>query len=150
MKYDREDFKVSFYGEPTFYVNKETGKITCTIFAYVNTPHPTERGNNVFVPGFVVKETATAKCADGDTFDINRGKRIALAKAENKVYHTATKKIEKAVENYRFIVTAFDMFDVKSYSCQAHNIDYIDTLSMPAHVNYRETVDEPRRGVEIK
>ena len=78
MGFNRSDIKVSFNNEGTkFYVNEEKGTVVCSVEAYLLVP--TNWDSCVVVPGARIIEKGIAKCAPpGDTFDVERGKRMRL------------------------------------------------------------------------
>jgi hypothetical protein len=107
---------------------------------------PRDFNSCVFINPYVIKETATAKCADGDVFDIERGKRIALAKAENKVYLAAVRLLDEHMKHIANIVNAYNKFNDKAYHTCAHNDDYISSLSYEAHPRYVKELKPLKRG----
>ena len=145
MGFNRSDIKVSFNNDKTrFYVNEEKGTVVCVVEAVVKTPINWE--SCVLVPNTFLTERGTAKCAPGDTFDVERGKRIALARAENNAYLAALKHIDKYMADIAFIVKAYEEFNDKAYHACAHNEDYIDSLSYEAHPNYKKDLTQLKRG----
>ena len=145
MGFNRSDIKVSFVNDGTrFYVNEEKGTVVCSVEAYLLVP--TNWDSCVVVPSAHFTEKGIAKCAPGDTFDVERGKRIALARAENKAYLSALKHLDTFMEQIGFIVNAYEEFNDKAYHACAHNEDYIDSLSYEAHPNYKKDLTQLKRG----
>lgn len=148
MKVSGENFKVSYADNSArFFVNEEKRTVAC------------ELTGALLIPGNVgiffdwpfdrdVTVTAVARCSKNDTFDVNRGKRIALAKAENKIYLQSLRLINEASKGAEDLLSARDRFTEKAYACCAHNEEYIDSVSYPQHPNYKATVTEPKRGRE--
>ena len=92
--------KISFYDEPEFYVNEEKGVVTCKIRGIMQLPFLYVYDGLIDAnQEQVIEGIGVAKCSGNDKFDVNRGKRIALAKAENKAYKAApAKKTEEKKE----------------------------------------------------
>ena len=89
------------------------------------------------VPDFMVTEmmkftsfevTGVAICSDDDTFDLNKGKLIASAKAENEAYRVARNMLKTMLQQYEnFLIgvrSQLDMFE----SFSKHNNDFIERV----------------------
>lgn len=146
--YNRETIKLSYCGEPEFFINEKKRTVTCKLVANLIGPEYHVWGEIQF-DGDILKASATARCHKDDVFDIERGKRIALSKAENELYSKASMYVSDVAEKLDFIRTACNDFFKKSIMCQAHNIDYIDSLSVPAHPRYNKDVLPRKKGVEV-
>ena len=145
MGFNRSDIKISFNNEGTkFYVNEEKGTVVCSVEACLLVP--TDWNSCVYVPDIHLTEKGIAKCAPEDTFDVERGKRIALARAENKVYLSALKHLDKSMEQIAVIVNAYGDFNDKAYRACAHNEDYIESLSYEAHPKYKKNLTPLKKG----
>jgi len=127
MKLSRNEIKLSFE-EPRFYVDEENRIVKCKVFFTMLTPQ-TYDGNIAFptLPRTCV--TAKAVCCPEDPFDSVTGKKIALAKAENKAYDLALRTVAKEVDKIMTVSMILNDFINKAYHCNAHNIEYIDVLS---------------------
>ena len=137
MGYNRTDFKLSFdHDETKFFVNEEKGTVVCLVRGLLKVPVDWDK--HFFVEPCVIVERGTAKCSGEDVFDVERGKRIALAKAENKAYITALRHLETYYNEMSFLMTAMEEFEDKTYRCCAHNEDFIESLSYEAHPNYKK------------
>ena len=148
MKISGENFKVSYADNSAkFFVNEEKRTVACELTGALTIPEEVEDFFEC-ASWEVITVTAVARCSKNDTFDVNRGKRIALAKAENKVYLQALRLINEASEGAEDLLSARDRFAQKAYACCAHNEEYIDSISYPQHPNYKATVTEPKRGRE--
>lgn len=148
--YNRNAIKVSF-NEPEFYINEKKRTVTCRLEGFLNGPQDNAASwtEEIDFPSTMLTTSTTARCHKDDTFDVERGKRIALSKAENDIYSMATLEVSKVAEKLDFLRTACNEFAAKSIRCQAHNIDYIDSLSMPAHPRYNNNVLPRKKGVEV-
>ena len=145
MGYNRTDIKIKFHSDRTkFFVNEEKRTVACVVEGALHTPYDWDR--SVIIPNATITERAIAKCAPEDTFDVERGKRIALARAENKVYMSALKHLDKYMADVMFFLNAYEMFTDKAYHACAHNEDYIESLSFEAHPNYRKDLTPMKKG----
>ena len=164
MSYNRENFKISFKGERVnddvqtndkfsvtdqlndtqFFVNEKKGTVVCVLEGYLNVPTTTT--DILYLPERIFKGVGVAKCADDDVFDVERGKRIALAKAENRIYISAMRYINATTERLVKVLCAFDDFSEKGYHTCAHNEDYISSLSYEAHPRYVKELKPLKRG----
>lgn len=145
MAFTRNDFKISFDGESTeFFVNEKKGTVVCVLTGILDTPK--DYDESIWIPNKFFKEKGIAKCVDGDVFDVERGKRIALAKAENRMYISALRYIENCVKPYEFVFNAFEKFTDKAYHTCAHNDEYICSLSYEAHPRYVKDLKPLKRG----
>ena len=141
--YERNDFKLSFFKEDTeFYVNEKKKTVACTIVGRLNTPCEFSFHNKVpfVVPSEMFATTGIAKCSNGDVFDIERGKRIALAKAENKAYRKASRHLFELQKHLSFLSSCIDKFLSKSFHQCSHNDDFIQTISDTNHPEYKEKI----------
>ena len=151
--YSKDVVKISYDGEPLFYINERKRTVTCVLRGTLRGPEY-YNGNFIDWDGVSfndkrISATETARCHKDDAFDVERGKRIALSKAENALYTKATLEVSKTIEQLDFIRDACDKFVIKAFNCQAHNFDYIDSLTMPAHPKYNDGPLSPKKGVEV-
>lgn len=122
MKY-RENFKLTYYGQPTYEVFNENKGVKCHLTVKIVTPDSLNA--NKIMDTTIITANGYAKCDDKDTFNIETGKRIALARAESLAYHKAEVLINKCViDAYNFIDSA-ERFENKSNYVQSHNKSYI-------------------------
>ena len=87
--------KVSFY-DTTYYINEEKKTVTCKTY-YTITGNQRDLikymayiTNNP-IDTLVSYSVATAHLSDGDTWDVEVGKKVARAKAETKAYECIAK-----------------------------------------------------------
>ena len=71
----------------------------------------------------VIKTVVFAK--NGDKFDVNVGKKVALAKAENKAYSYVENWMMLAHKEVVKTVRAMKDFKDKAEKVKAHNVEYI-------------------------
>lgn len=137
MSYDRKDFKLRFSNENTkFFINEKKGVITCVLESELVCPYSYD--SMFFIPSRNFKSVGIAKCNAEDVFNENRGKRIALAKAENKAYMEAFSYLSEKFDELLFLTNSIQNFNEKMFKCCAHNEDYIDSLSYEAHPKYKK------------
>ena len=72
-----------------------------------------------------LKVKAAVHCKGEDTFDIQKGKKIALAKAENKVEHKVMSILKTAETSLVSMVLAIKQRAIDSKKNIEHNIEYI-------------------------
>lgn len=118
--------------EPEFFVNEFEKTVVCKLGGIMCLPIGLNEiwlwGKTGFYPNHSV--IAVAKCSPEDTFDVDKGKRIALAKAEIKIYKYFDKGICKLVNDYtkklKPILGEFDFFNEQFIK---GNERYIDRVS---------------------
>lgn len=114
-----ENFKLQFI-DKRFMVNKEKGIVTCflpTILHSVDGVFP--------IP---VTGVGIARLKDGDVFDEEIGKKIALTKAENNAYRKASTKVTRRLNEYIALANKCGDFIEKSDGVIEHNIKYINRI----------------------
>lgn len=143
--YERGNIKVSYFDDPVFYINEPKRTVTCKLSARTFVPEENYFSGEAVVSmrPFTISEIATAKCHKNDTFDVERGKKIALAKAKSAVYLSAVHGVQKQIEQMNYLINAAEKFVDKGYRCIAVNEDYVDKLSMPGHPEYIKVIDKP-------
>jgi len=150
--YSRTNIKLSMT-EPMYYINEKKRTVTCKLNGFLDGP---VEGNcwltmgDINFPHKQYETTTTAYCHENDRFDIERGKRIALSKAENELYNQAALEVSSVMDKIDFLREACKDFFNKALKCQAHNIDYIDSLSMPAHPKYEDGELPEKRGLIVE
>ena len=87
--------KLSFVGEPIFYVNEKKKSTTCKLIAHIKAPSDMVANllciKELIIDDFVV--TATVTLQEGDEWDSNKGRLLAYAKAKKKAYMRARRDI---------------------------------------------------------
>ena len=107
---------MSFNGiEPIFYVNKAKKTVACKIsgYAYETMLDSWLREGELTTP--IYKVVGIAYCNDNDEFDEERGKRIALAKAENKLYAKCADYYNKEINKYTSYINEISEVDSPNY-----------------------------------
>lgn len=145
MNYNRDNFKLSINKDRTqFFVNEKKGIVSCVISAALVTPYNWD--GPVCIPDKIIKTVGVAKCSSDDVFDAERGKRIALAKAENKAYLKAITYLNELFEHLIFFIDRINSFSDKGLSHCAHNVDYMESIHNPEHPMYKVTINPMKHG----
>ena len=135
--------KLSFK-EPEFYVNEVKRTVTCVLRYGMNSTsddrcnnlwdalccmsdHVLDEEANVLRYSFMVTETAVA--GPMDEFDVEKGKKIARAKAEAAAYaHTAKVLYKVLGEALNVLTESSAEFITKASIVHKHNKEYIETF----------------------
>ena len=140
-------FKVKFFGTPKFHINTKKGTVSCIMDAFLNTPYnPDILDYEMEIPPKNISGFGIAKCRKGDTFDVNRGMRIALARAENDCHIKAIRYLNEQRDTLRKLHDEIVEYVDNAYGYCAHNDDYIDSLVFESHPHYKKDVTTPKRG----
>lgn len=113
-----ERIKIKF-DDPEFFVNEENRTVTCKLRGVIDMPEGTYR---------VWEDLATARCSPEDEFNIEKGKRIALAKAENKIFKKAQRSLQYLKNDLEYTVNLISGYEINSQSCINHNEEYIKAI----------------------
>lgn len=87
--------KLSFIGEPIFYVNEKKKSITCKLVVRIKAPKYTV-ANLLCIKEFLIDNfdvSATVTLREGDEWDFVKGRRLAHAKAKKEAYTLARNRI---------------------------------------------------------
>lgn len=143
--FSRNDFKLTFEKLGTqFFVNEKKGIVTCAVNAYLRTPYAWNSCVNITNDSF--KGIGKAQCHKDDVFDVERGKRIAMARAENEIYLAAVNYLSSHLEDIHFFESAIIGFINKAKHQCEHNKDYAQSISNPEHPNYKPIVSKVKIG----
>lgn len=130
----RDEFKVSFVKQPAYYVDEKKKSVKCYLTCDIKTPNALY-GNQI-MNNTRISATGYAKCGSQDEFNVHTGKKIALARAEEKIYLKAKHMAKQAKKDAEVFIKAADKFEQKCYRVCAHNEDYIDQFCLATHPNY--------------
>jgi hypothetical protein len=145
MSYSRSDFKLSFLkSSAQFFVNEKKRIVSCVVEGELQSPYSWDSSVTIGCPTF--KATGVATCKEDDVFDVERGKRIALAVAENDIYSQAKTYLSKAMKELLFFTDKITDFAIKSDRCREHNKDYITSIHDKNHPMYKTNVDKFKHG----
>lgn len=132
-----QNFKV--HVEPVQYVvNEDKKAVVCITEVYLDTPMIDSNNYSASFYNEMYRErvVGVAKCSPNDTFDVEIGKQIAYARAENKAYAIAKAYVARANADIAAMKSICDKFIDKASYCIEHNNEYIDALTNtenPAH-----------------
>ena len=134
---DRLKIKIKF-DQPALYVDAERGFVKCTLKGTMHLPK--DVASSLGLPAQVrVSSKTEAVCKDGDVFSVEKGRKIAIAKAERNIYRNQAERLVrrwKAVNDVVFISidtptlnSAINDFVEKANGCVTHNERYIKEIA---------------------
>lgn len=129
MKNYRDDFKVRFTKKPQYTIDEETKTVKCYLTCDVIVP--TGLSGNQFMYNFRTFAKGYAKCDDKDRFNPEIGKKIALARAESKIYWKVRTEVKAALRDAKQFIKAGNKFVCKAHRVIDHNQDYIEKFVEP-------------------
>lgn len=116
--------------DTTFYINEIKKTVTCRMSGCLKY-HQFEDGdgNPLFLPSIFHTVTATAKCHPDDIFDVDKGRRIAKAKAEIKLYREIINgHLNRIMKHIDTFADAYGNFLMKAIGAIKANGKYIDKI----------------------
>lgn len=140
VTFDRSNVKLHT-GTPKVFVQEDKRMVVTVIDYQLVVPEIIQRlFNEIYTdPGKWdqdISGTATgiAICAEGDTFDIEKGKKISRAKAETNAYRNAAKSLNKRFLDLMDIFNTFggmvdEFVSIKFPKAHKHNVSYINKLA---------------------
>lgn len=122
----RNEIKISFGGQK-FYIDQKRNEVKCVLnFKLLCPPFVkvilTQYG--LYVSNWTV--TSTARLKEKDSFDEIKGRKVALAKAENKAYCKVGKILKFVQEYIKLSDWQISSFCDKVDNVNAHNLEYIN------------------------
>lgn len=133
---DRLKIKIKF-DQPALYVDAERGFVKCTLKGTMHLPK--DVASSLGLPAQVrVSSKTEAVCKYGDVFSVEKGRKIAIAKAERNIYRNQSNRLVRrwrAVNDVVFIGdvptlnSAINAFVEKANGCVAHNERYIREIA---------------------
>lgn len=127
-------FKIRFVFEPQFFVNEDNKTVTCKLDAVLDNCVMNILSDDALMAfDNHLSATAIAKCSPNDAFDIDRGKRIAMARAENQIYRQAHSRMQRWVKIFTRLATKSAQSGNKFMDYSYHNDEYIQTISDSRH-----------------
>lgn len=122
MKY-RDDFKIRFTRKPEFTIDEKNKTVKCYLTGDVIVPNGLT--GNKFMENFRAFAKGYAKCDDKDKFNPEIGKRIALARAENRLYWKVRTEVKAAIRDAKKFIEGGEKFVAKAYGVIGHNDMYV-------------------------
>lgn len=124
----RNNIKIKFE-KPTYAVDEKNGVVVCTLRYKVDAPSTvifaSESTINNSPRHMTQSVKAIARAKDNDTFDVNVGKKVSLAKAENLAYSHVNEWAKTAKNELINAVSATIDFSNKTKKVRDHNIVYM-------------------------
>jgi len=136
-------FKIRFVYEPQFFVNESNKTVVCKLDAVLDNSIMEIMSDDALIAfDDHLSATATAKCSPNDVFDVDRGKRIALARAENKIYRQAHSRLQRWMKVFMRLIVKLKQSSNCFMDYSYHNDDYIQQIS---DSNY--SINPLKRGI---
>lgn len=119
-----EPIKISF-DTPIYYVNKKNNKVGCRLSFGIKGPASVITIINSFTDEDCFEVVAEASLHPDDSFDIEKGKTIARAKAETMAYRRVNRLFKRICGKLADVAIAFMDFDVKSATVINNNDEFL-------------------------
>jgi hypothetical protein len=124
----RNNIKIRFE-KPIYNVDEKNGEVVCTLRYTADAP-PTvmfaSEGNIHNNPRYMVQTVKTvARVKNNDSFDVNVGKKVSLAKAENLAYSHVNEWAKTAFKDLCSASDAIVEFSRKTKRVREHNVEYM-------------------------
>jgi hypothetical protein len=124
----RNNIKIKF-NKPVYVVDEKNKVVICTLKYKVDAPSTVVFASHVNINGNLRHITqnvkAIARAKDNDTFDVNVGKKVSLAKAENLAYSYVNEWAKTAKNELISAVSAIIDFSNKTKKVRDHNVVYM-------------------------
>ena len=124
----RNNIKIRF-GKPVYNVDEKNGVVVCTLRYIADAPSAVIFASESAICGsrwrMTQKVKTVARVKDNDSFDVNVGKKVALAKAENQAYSYVKNWMMLAHKEVVKTVRAMKDFKDKAEKVKNHNIEYM-------------------------
>ena len=124
----RNNIKIKF-DKPIYAVDEKNGVVVCTLKYKVDAPSTVIFASESTIndsPWHMTQNVkAIARAKDNDTFDVNVGKKVSLAKAENLAYSHVNEWVKSAFKALCSASDAIVEFSRKTKKVRDHNIVYM-------------------------
>jgi hypothetical protein len=124
----RNNIKIKF-DKPIYAVDEKNKVVVCTLRYKVDTPPIVIFASESTIPNSPWRMTqsvkAIARAKDNDTFDVNVGKKVSLAKAENLAYSHVNEWAKTAFKSLCGASDAIVEFSRKTKKVREHNVEYM-------------------------
>jgi hypothetical protein len=124
----RNNIKISFE-KPIYAVDEKNSVVVCTLRYKVDAPSTVIFASKGVIHGSPRHMTqsvkAVARVKDNDIFDVNIGKKVSLAKAENLAYSYVNEWAKTAFKSLCGASDAIVEFTRKANKVREHNVEYI-------------------------
>lgn len=119
----RNEIKLKFQ-EPEFIVDEKNGVVICKLSFDDLYPRCIEE--TFYIPHIMHTVKGVARVGENDAFDVNVGKKIALARAEQKAYKKVQKYLDQHVVKLLSVMDKIGKFRHKAFNVIEHNREYIN------------------------
>lgn len=120
-----EKYKIKFTGI-SYNVIEDKGIVVCKVTAQI--PYLSNDQWCLYIDSNCIEAKAIARCNKDDKFDVVKGKKIARAKAEKKIYLKMFKRINKLLESGNDLFKDLIDFKTRISSYAIHNEGYITRI----------------------
>lgn len=120
-----EKYKIKFTGI-SYNVIEDKGIVVCKVTAQI--PYLSNNHWCLYIESNCIEAKAIARCNKDDKFDVVKGKKIARAKAEKKIYLKMFKRIDKILESGNDLFKDLIDFKTRISSYAIHNEGYITRI----------------------
>lgn len=124
----RNNIKIRFE-KPIYNVDEKNGVVVCTLRYKAEAPNIVifaSRGTIHGSPWYMNQSVKTiARVKDNDVFDVNVGKKVSLAKAENLAYSHVNEWAKTALKDLCSASNAIVEFSRKIRKVREHNVEYM-------------------------
>lgn len=124
----RNNIKITFR-QPQYIINEHVGVVICKLEFSVDAPKAVNYASvgtiNSSPYHFIQTAKAVSFAKDNDKFDVNVGKKVALAKAENKAYSYVKEWAKTAKKELSMCLDAIEDFEFKTERVKNHNVEYM-------------------------
>lgn len=122
------DIKISFK-EPKYIVDEVNKVVICMLDYSTSVPlmcdYSTYPSSDYPNPVCTLTAKSVVRAKDNDVFDVNIGKKVALAKAENKAYSYVYEYYKRGIKYLVRALDALEDFRNKVDRVKAHNVEYM-------------------------
>ena len=118
-------YKITFTGI-SYNVIEDKGIVVCKVTAQI--PYLSNDQWCIYIESNCIEAKAIARCNKDDKFDVVKGKKIARAKAEKKIYLKMIKRIDKTLESGMDLMNDLGDFKTRISSYATHNEGYITRI----------------------
>lgn len=119
----RNEIKLKFQ-EPEYIINEKNGVVVCNLTFFSLFPLDVEDRCYPIERMWTTK--GVARVGENDAFDANVGKKVALARAEQKAYKKVQKRLDQKVVELLSVLDKIGKFRHKAFNVIEHNREYIN------------------------
>ena len=124
----RNNIKIKFF-KPVYNVDEKNGVVVCTLKYKVDAPSTIIFASESTIhgsPRHMIQTVKTvARVKNDDSFDVNVGKKVSLAKAENQAYSYVNEWAKTAFKSLCGASDAIVEFSRKTRKVREHNVEYM-------------------------